>query len=71
MTNVVKSWETNGKMDLQAINKPNSGHYIFQWSNGGEIPQDEINSIFEKYKINPEQFKVLIYSYEKWYFKRQ
>lgn len=40
MTNVVKSWETNGKMDLQAINKPNSGHYIFQWSNGGEVPQE-------------------------------
>lgn len=40
MTNVIRSWETNGKMQLQAINKPNSGHYIFQWSNGGEIPQE-------------------------------
>ena len=40
MTNVVRSWETNGKMQLQAINKPNSGHYIFQWSNGGELPKE-------------------------------
>jgi hypothetical protein len=39
MTNVKMSWETHGKMDLQAIIKPNSSHYIFQWSEGGEVPK--------------------------------
>ena len=40
MTSVIKSYKTHGKMELQAVNKPNSGHYIFQWSEGGEIPKE-------------------------------
>ena len=39
MTNVKKSWKTHGKMELQAIVKPNTSHYIFQWSEGGEVPK--------------------------------
>jgi hypothetical protein len=38
MTNVKKSWKTHGKMELQAVVKPNTSHLIFQWSDGGEIP---------------------------------
>ena len=45
MTNVTKSYKTYGKMELQAVNKPNSGHYIFQWSEGGEVPQ-EISGVY-------------------------
>ena len=40
MTNVKKSWKTHGKMDLQAVIAPNTAHYVFQWSEGGEIPKE-------------------------------
>jgi len=45
MTNVIKSYKTHGKMELQAVVKPNSGHYIFQWNEGGEVPQ-EISGVY-------------------------
>ena len=39
MTNVSKSYKTNGTMDLQAVIKPGTSHYVLQWSGGGEIPK--------------------------------
>jgi len=39
MTNVSKSYTTHGKMDLQAIIKPGTAHYIVQWSDGGQVPE--------------------------------
>ena len=40
MTNVKKSWKTHGKMDLQAVIAPNTAQYVFQWSDGGQIPEE-------------------------------
>ena len=40
MTNVKKSWKTHGKMDLQAVIAPKTAHYVFQGSEGGEIPKE-------------------------------
>ena len=45
MTNVVKEYKTNGKMNLQAIIKPNSSHYVLQWSDGGQIP-DSLSGVY-------------------------
>ena len=45
MTNVVKEYQTNGKMSLQAIVKPNSAHYVLQWSDGGQIP-DSLSGVY-------------------------
>ena len=45
MTNVVKEYKTNSKMNLQAIIKPNSSHYVLQWSDGGQIP-DSLSGVF-------------------------
>jgi len=39
MTNVAKSYKTNGTMDIQAVIQPGTSHYVLQWSGGGSIPQ--------------------------------
>jgi hypothetical protein len=39
MTNVAKSYKTNGTMDIQAVIQPGTSHYVLQWSGGGEIPK--------------------------------
>jgi hypothetical protein len=35
MTNVAKSYKTNGTMDIQAVIQPGTSHYVLQWSGGG------------------------------------
>lgn len=40
MSDIKKSYKTNGSKELNVVNKPNSGHMILQWSDGGKVPSE-------------------------------
>ena len=37
---IVRSYKTKGVKELQTFIKPGTSHYLIQWSDGGQLPQE-------------------------------